>query len=141
MSPLAVGRLTIRDYTNEHRGLWDAFVARSKNGTFLFQRDYMDYHADRFPDASLLAIDDEGTVRALLPATRRGHEIVSHEGLTYGGFVIDARMTVETMLEVFEATLSHLREAGIARLLYKAVPHIYHRSPSEEDLYALYHYG
>jgi hypothetical protein len=141
MSPLAVGQLTIRDYSDEHRALWDAFVARSKNGTFLFQRDYMDYHADRFPDASLLAFDHDGTVRALLPATRLGDELVSHAGLSYGGFVTDTGMTIEMMLRVFDASLRHLREAGIGSVMYKTVPHIYHRSPAEEDMYALFVYG
>ena len=136
-----VAGLIVKDYSNEDRTRWDTFVARSNNGTFLFQRDYMDYHADRYPDASLLAVDDEGAVRALLPANRRGHDLISHEGLTYGGFVTDQRMTVETMLDLFAATARHLREAGVSTLIYKSVPHIYHRSPAEEDLYALFIHG
>jgi hypothetical protein len=141
MIPAIVGRLYIKNYTPEDQAVWDAFVAQSKNGAFLFKRDYMDYHRDRFPDASLMALDDDGTIRALLPATRRGNELSSHAGLTYGGFVTDNRMTAETMLGVFDATLEHLRQAGITTLLYKAVPHIYHRSPAEEDLYALFVHG
>lgn len=136
-----VGGLIVKDYSDGDRGRWDAFVARSNNGTFLFERDYMDYHADRYPDASLLAIDGDGAVRALLPANRRGHDLISHEGLTYGGFVTDQRMTVETMLDLFAAAARHLREAGVTTLIYRSVPHIYHRSPAEEDLYALFIYG
>jgi len=37
---------------------WNAFVAKSKNGTFLFDRRYMDYHADRFSDHSLMCYHD-----------------------------------------------------------------------------------
>lgn len=136
-----MGDLIISDYSQEQRALWDAFVARSKNGTFLFQRDYMDYHADRFPDSSLMALDESGAVHALLPATRLGDELVSHAGLTYGGFVTGERMTVARMIDLFEASLGHLREAGVTALLYKTVPHIYHRSPAEEDVYALFRYG
>lgn len=136
-----MSRPTIRSYTLEDRVAWDAFVAQSKNGTFLFQRDYMDYHADRFPDASLMAYDDDGAIRALLPATRREDELSSHGGLTYGGFVTDKRMTAEAMLGVLEASLDHLCRAGVTTLLYKAVPYIYHRSPAEEDLYALFVHG
>lgn len=33
---------------------WNEFVTRSKNGTFLFDRRYMDYHSDRFEDFSLM---------------------------------------------------------------------------------------
>lgn len=141
MISLTVDHLIIKDYSSDDKALWDAFVAGSKNGTFLFQRGYMDYHADRFPDASLIAFDKGGAVRAVLPATRLGNALISHEGLTYGGFVTDHRMTVDTMLYVFEASLDHLRESGITTLLYKSVPHIYHRSPAEEDLYALFVHG
>ncbi len=130
--------LTARNYAPEDRPTWDAFVADSKNGTFLFQRGYMDYHADRFPDASLMVSDEDGTLRALLPATRRGGELSSHDGLTYGGFVTDRRMTLEMMLGTFAASLHHLRQAGVESLVYKPVPHIYHRGPAEEDIYALF---
>lgn len=129
--------MIIKDYSDADKTRWDEFVARSKNGTFLFQRQYMDYHADRYPDASLLALDAGGEVQALFPATRRQHEVISHEGLTYGGFVTDERMTVELMLDLFQAAGRHFREAGVGSLTYKSVPHIYHRSPAEEDLYAL----
>jgi hypothetical protein len=132
-----VGVVSIQDYMERDRARWDAFVAQSKNGTFLFWRDYMDYHADRYPDASLVAVDDTGALRALLPATRSGDELISHAGLTYGGFVTDERMTVELMLELFDATVRHLRRSGVSNLYYRAVPHIYHRTPAEEDLYAL----
>ena len=41
---------------------WDAFVGASKNGTFLLTRPYMDYHADRFTDHSLIARGDDGRI-------------------------------------------------------------------------------
>jgi hypothetical protein len=45
------------------------------------------------------------------------------------------------MLDVFGALADHLKERGVAKLVYKAVPHIYHRLPAEEDLYALFRCG
>jgi Acetyltransferase (GNAT) domain len=120
---------------------WDEFVGASKNGVFLFRRDYMDYHADRFPDASLTFSDESGRTVALLPATRRGEVLASHAGLTFGGIIAGAGMKVGLMLEVFEAMSERLRADGVRRLVYKAVPHIYHRAPAEEDLYALFRHG
>src|SRR4029453_8772018 len=73
-------------YSLDRKAAWDEFVARSKNGTFLFRRDYMDYHADRFDDHSLLAYQGDQLV-AVLPANLAGDALVSHGGLTYGGFV------------------------------------------------------
>jgi hypothetical protein len=120
---------------------WDELVRRSKNGTFLFYRQFMDYHSDRFTDASALVYDDHRLV-ALMPASRHaaaeGDEIRSHGGLTYGGVICDQHMSVSLMLGVFGALLNHYRQTGAASLLYKAVPHVYHTMASEEDLYALF---
>ena len=41
-------------YTPDKANEWNKFIAKSKNGTFLFDRNYMDYHSDRFHDYSLL---------------------------------------------------------------------------------------
>lgn len=121
---------------------WDDFVSRAKNGHFLFLRGYMDYHADRFPDASLMFYDGAGRLAGLLPATEREeHVLASHGGLTFGGVVSGDSMKAALMLELFDAMLKHLRESGFERLVYKAVPHIYHRAPAEEDLYALFRAG
>ncbi len=119
---------------------WDDFVRNSKNGTFLFLRDYMNYHRDRFADNSLLVFDGKEQLIALLPANKKDDELISHGGLTYGGFVTDERMKTEVMLKIFEQTLAYLKENNFAKLTYKCVPQIYHRFPADEDLYALFRY-
>lgn len=129
-------------YDAARKSAWDEFVARSKNGVFLFQRGYVEYHADRFPDHSLMFYDERGALIALLPATLREDGVLSsHDGLTFGGVVSDSGMRVGLMLEVFDAAREHLRGEGVSRVIYKAVPHIYHRLPAEEDLYALFRVG
>ena len=127
-------------YTLEHKADWDAFVASSKNGTFLLQRDYMEYHADRFTDHSLLFYRKNRLV-ALLPANEAGQEVQSHGGLTYGGIVSDSRMKTPVMLEVFEAMTAYFRGQGFRKIIYKTIPYIYHQLPAEEDLYALFRHG
>jgi hypothetical protein len=97
----------------------------------------MEYHADRFADHSLLFFDDQKLV-ALLPANRRDTTLASHGGLTFGGFVTDDRMRTPVMLSLFDALQAHCREHGLTRVVYKPVPHIYHRLTAEEDLYALF---
>ncbi len=129
--------IRVERYKPEHKKHWDEFVSQSKNGVFLFYRDYMEYHADRFADFSLLFFQDDQLV-ALMPANRVDDTLVSHGGLTFGGIVSDSRMTTGLMLEVFAALLNRLREEGIRKLLYKAIPHMYHLLPAEEDLYALF---
>jgi hypothetical protein len=128
----------VERYTPDRKDEWNEFVRRSKNGTFLFDRRYMDYHGDRFVDLSLVVRDRRGRPIALLPASRHDSVLVSHGGLTYGGFVSGSEMTTRRMLEVFANGLHHIREEGIDRLVYKCVPHIYHSVPAEEDSYALF---
>lgn len=131
--------ITVSKYSPEQKSLWDDFVSRAKNGAFLFYRDYMEYHVDRFPDASLLFFDKDAQLIALLPSTSKDGDVLSsHAGLTFGGLVCGNSMKVGLMLEVFDALVAHARHAGFTRLIYKAIPHIYHRVPAEEDLYALF---
>lgn len=129
--------ITIEHYTPAARAAWDEFVMTSKNGTFLLLRGYMDYHADRFVDCSLMIRSGDELV-ALLPAHREGDTVASHMGLTYGGFIVTARMTTPLMLLLFDVVRTHLAKQGAKTLIYKTIPHIYHRLPAEEDRYALF---
>lgn len=128
---------SIRPYTPADQQMWDDFVKKSKNGTFILERPYMDYHADRFEDASLIFTRD-GKPYALLPANRRGDILQSHSGLTYGGLITGDGASVSGVLECFELLVKYCREMGLKQLLYKPVPRVFHRQPADEDLYALF---
>lgn len=117
---------------------WDEFARMSRNGTMLHQRGYMDYHSDRFKDCSLVALH-EGRLCALLPACIEGDTLWSHRGLTYGGWLVPLKhFDATVMVEVMDAACQWMVGNSIKRLVYKPVPHIYHRYPCEEDLYALF---
>ena len=100
----------------------------------------MDYHKDRFADHSLLFYDEDELV-AVLPGCERDGRLLSHGGLTYGGFLTGDRMKQHTMNDCFDALVEYGRERGWTNIVYKAVPHIYHRQPAEEDRYALFAHG
>ena len=125
-------------YTADRAGEWNAFVAVSKNGTFLFDRGYMDYHSDRFHDHSLMFFC-EGRLLAVLPAHVEGDMLYTHRGLTYGGLLMSVQLTVVQTLALFRELNDYLRQQGIRRVQYKCIPWIFHRLSAEEDLYALYH--
>lgn len=126
----------IRKYDIADRQDWDSFIGKSKNGTFLFKRGYMEYHNDRFEDYSLLVYDNK-KLRAVLPANVKDDILQSHGGLTYGGLISDGCMTTETAMEVFSEINKYLLEQGIEKVVYKPTPWIYHTLPAEEDLYAI----
>lgn len=141
--------ITVTRYTPQNHQTWNEFVKQSRQGTFLFDRNYMDYHQDRFHDHSLM-IYYKDKLYALLPANEvisasnneiPQKELVSHQGLTYGGLLTCNKMTAELTCETFEAIGNYLKQEGFSKLTYKAIPWIYHKIPSEEDLYALIHVG
>jgi hypothetical protein len=101
----------------------------------------MDYHRDRFTDASLVLRDEKGRIVALLPANVDGERAVSHGGLTYGGLLIDNHADVMTVCRAFDAVIEFYRSMGLKELVYKPVPTIYAQVPSEEEQYALFLHG
>ena len=122
---------------------WDSFVKESKNATFLFFRDYMDYHSDRFEDCSLLFYCDSRPI-ALLPANidRANNALQSHAGLTYGGLIMSPGTRCSEIMQIFADLKEFMRnELGVSTLLYKPLPHIYCTLPAEEPLYALFSMG
>jgi hypothetical protein len=104
---------------------------------FLFDRNYMEYHSDRFIDHSLLFFQDSKLL-CLLPANIHEGKLYSHEGLTFGGVISNNDMKLSLMLGVFNALSEYCKKEGIREILYKTIPYVYHSIPSEEDLYALF---
>lgn len=130
-------KLTASAYAPNWNPQWDIQVDMSCNGTFLHRRGFMEYHADRFSDASALVLDEDDKIVALFPANRVGTSIVSHGGLTYGGLLYTPSLKQAACPQALECALEHYRGIGATSVIYKAVPTVFRRIPSEEDLYAL----
>jgi hypothetical protein len=130
----------IKPYSAQLKTGWDELVDRSKNGTFLFKRNYMEYHSDRFTDASAL-IYKNATPVALFPANSAGSIVHSHQGLTYGGLIFTDKLSATDVLSIFDALIRYYKDKNIKTIVYKAIPYIYSTYPAQEDLYALYRNG
>lgn len=130
--------ISIRRYQPEDRQSWDEFIRNSKNGVFFFLRDYMEYHSDRFEDFSLI-FHKNNKIVAVLPGNIDGETLYSHEGLTFGGIITNRKIKTPIMIDLFNVLKDYLRDHDVKNIYYKAIPHIYHNYPSEEDLYALYY--
>jgi hypothetical protein len=116
---------SVERYNPNRKTEWDAFVRSAKNATFLFERDYMEYHADRFVDYSLMVFHGK-KLMALLPGNLNAEgTLVSHGGLTYGGLILSRSGSLMKVMACFIACLRHLFEQGIAKLLYKQIPSFY----------------
>ena len=132
--------LNISMYTPENKALWDNYVSKAKNGHFLFYRDYMEYHSDRFIDYSFMFFKNKKIV-GLFPANLVNEALHSHAGLTFGGVISDYDMSQSLMLQIFDKIVEHCKDKHITKIIYKAIPHIYQSIPADEDLYALFCLG
>lgn len=132
-------------YESSMREDWNEFVAKARNATFLFDRNFMDYHSERFSDHSLM-VRKGGKLVSILPANitddEDGKILHSHQGLTYGGWLTgpDFRRP-DYMLTIFGLLEEYCHRNGIEGVDYKPLPWIYADVPSDDDRYALYRVG
>nr|WP_314896482.1 GNAT family N-acetyltransferase [uncultured Flavobacterium sp.] len=120
------------DYTN-----WNAFIGQAKNATFLFHRDFMEYHKDRFEDFSLMIFETEKLV-AVLPANRVGDAVYSHQGLTYGGLVYSHKINGERVEGILDSLLNFFKENLIKSFYFKPIPLFYSsKGNAEMDFFVL----
>ena len=127
----------VKKYNSKLKHDWNDFLLNSKNGSFLFNRDFMEYHSDRFEDHSLFFYIN-GKLSAIIPASIKDKTLTSHAGLTYGGFVTSKSMNVIKMKAIFEGFTLYCQTNNIKKIIYKVIPYIYHSIPSEEDQYVLF---
>jgi len=97
----------------------------------------MDYHKDRFEDFSLLIYKGE-RLYALLPANINDDVVYSHQGLTYGSFVLQDSAKLKSTFLAFKEILKFLFEERIKKLDIRIIPTFYNSLPSDELEYILY---
>ena len=128
---------SVRLYTSEDYAIWNNFVSTAKNATFLFHRDFMEYHSDRFQDFSLLVFEEDKLV-SILPANKVGDTVFSHQGLTYGGFVFDNKIKLGEVIAITKDVLAFLNSVDITKFQLKLIPSIYTDYFSEEIEYVMF---
>jgi hypothetical protein len=130
-------KYTIKKYEQNDYQVWNEFIVQAKNATFLFHRNFMEYHQDRFEDFSLLVFENENLI-SVLPANKVGEILYSHQGLTYGSLVHTEQTKQVKVIEIFQAVLFFLNENNFQKLYFKSLPSIYHLKPADEILYSLF---
>ena len=129
--------ISVIRYSEEKKDTWDAFNLESKKYLFMFNRNYMDYHKDRFKDHSLMFYNDDKLV-AILPMSEKDDMLISHGGLTYGGVISGNDMKQHIMDDVFSVLISYASKAEFKTIIYKSIPYIYDAQVADEDIYALF---
>ena len=132
-----VKKYTIQPYSVSDIEIWNAFIVEAKNATFLFDRRFMSYHADRFIDCSLLVFDDKKLV-AVLPGNKDDSKFFSHQGLTYGGIVWHKIIKLNNAIAIFEQIILYLSLHNLTKIQFKMTPTFYHECHSQELEYLLF---
>ena len=121
----------VRLYQPQDFTLWNTFISVAKNATFLFHRNFMEYHSDRFQDYSLIVLDGEKVV-AVLPANRVGDTVYSHQGLSYGAIVVSDAIRIKDYITLVKDLMQFLHVNNISKLEIKNLPKIYHQTIADE---------
>jgi hypothetical protein len=129
--------IEVKKYNSNFFDDWNNFLKDSKNGTFISQREFVEYHRDRFTDYSLIVFNKKKVV-ALFPANIDGKTLSSHAGLTFGGLIVGKTITLNDYLNIFKRVLVFLHGNGIEDINYKSVPVFYTSVPSQEEEYAFF---
>ena len=135
--------LEIQLFTPKDSMAWDLFCEKTLQGTFLHTRQFLSYHEDRFIDQSLIISEGEKWL-GVFPAAINPSEpsqVVSHPGITYGGLLHRGALRGELMVEALLLIQEFYAKLGFKSLIYKVTPSFYHRSPAQDDLYALFRLG
>ena len=132
-----MNKYNVIKYTSDFYNKWNDFIDKAKNATFLFHRDFMDYHNDKFEDFSLLIYKKEKLI-AILPANIKNNEVFSHQGLSYGGLVLEKDINFDDVLAAFTALMRFLKEQSIKTIYISLLPKIYNKSPSDELEYLFF---
>ena len=94
----------------------------------------MEYHSDRFKDASYLVLKKNNVI-AVLPANSVGDTIHSHQGLSYGSLILKPSLKLNEVILIFEALLNQLYIDGFKTLDLKFIPDFYVSQSTNELKY------
>jgi len=124
-------------YQPSLKGHWDSVLDRSRNGLFLFRREFMEYHSDRFQDLSYVFLHDGKPVGLVVGHLDGPDGWATHRGLTHGGIVALSETRTPDLQSMFDALHNALRQRNISRVRYKPLPWWLQTSPAQEDLWIL----
>lgn len=140
-----MGDIYVEKYNDTYFKKWDDFIEKSKSGTIFHTRKFLSYHPkNKFEDYSLLFLKD-GNIVSVLPACliKKDNELVlaSHQGSTYGGFVIPYKFGIEQSLKLVDLLLDFAHKNNIDKIWMRFPEYIFEKDPSEEIKFAMWNKG
>lgn len=132
---------SIERYAYENKNEWNDFLTKAKNSHFFFNRNYMDYHSDRFEDCSFIFRDDKSKIVAIFPANISLGTLYSHQGLTFGGLIVHEKIITTQVVSILKCLIDYCKKNGLNKILYKRMPDFYCDLHMQDDIYALFTNG
>ena len=129
--------ISVRRYIDTDKELWNNFLENSRTNQFLLCRNFMEYHKDRFEDYSLMVFDEKNLV-AIFPANIKNNIVVSHSGLTFGGFIVAKDETTKNSIQYFAQLLKYTSENNIEKIIFKQSPSFYSSVSLDEIDYTMF---
>lgn len=130
-------KIEIIPYRPQFKESWDRLVEESHTGTFLHNRDYMEYHKARFEDFSLMVYAGKKLL-GILPANKENNSLFSHQGLTYADLLLLPDIKMDGKREILQSLQEFLSGNSIDNWKIKSIPSFFHKIPDESLAY-LYH--
>ncbi len=127
-------KVNIIPYIPEYKKQWNDFIASTNNGTFLHNRNFMDYHHERFKDFSLM-IYEKDVLIALLPANIKNDTLYSHSGLTYGEILFSKKIKTNKKTIIIKQLLNFINKNKIKTWHIKSIPTFFNQVPDETAHY------
>lgn len=103
---------------------WDFVLDNSAENLFLFKREFMEYHKDRFIDSSLMLFKDDKAI-GIVPCNIKQEFVFSHQGLSFGGIILIEGLDQDDILIIIEILLKFWNQIGIKKVEIKLIPIIY----------------
>jgi len=137
--------LSIRRFVDHETPDWETFVLSANNGTMFHERRFLAYHPEgRFVDHSLI-LEKKGKTKALFPAveivTPSGKDLISHQGSSYGGFVVERNFSFRDGYDCVEGLVDYARRSGFKRIQMTLPPAIYQTRVSNYLDFSLIKHG
>lgn len=118
-------------YKEDYKNKWDSFIKSAKNTSFLFFRDFMEYHSNIYFDYSLMIFKNDDLI-AVIPLNIKKKRVYSHQGLSYGGIILHEKIKLNEVKDIFKEVLQYLYANAIDSIVIKNIPRIYHTRVSDE---------
>jgi hypothetical protein len=134
--------ISVKKYEESERTLWNDFCNKCNNGTIFHNQSFFDYHpTGRFNNHHLIFRSGKKIVALLTGAIVENQEsgkiYVSHQGASYGGFVLPMDSGIKEAFALVAALIKYLKQLDIHIFRITPPPLFYMKLPHQHIEFAL----